>query len=76
MTLNEFLDEITEILETDETVSIDTPLEGTDEYDSLAIMSLIAFFDDNFEMEVSGEQLVEIKLVSDLISLVGEDKLK
>jgi hypothetical protein len=37
---------------------------------------LIAFFDENFEIEVTGEQLIEVKLVSDLISIAGNDKLK
>ncbi len=75
MTLNEFLEELTEILEIEETVNISTSLEDMDEYDSLAIMSLIAFFDERFEVEVSGEQLIEVKLVSDLISLIGSDKI-
>jgi acyl carrier protein len=76
MTLNEFLEEVTEILELDNTINVETSLEELEEYDSLAIMSLIAFFDENFEIEVTGEQLIEVKLVSDLISIAGNDKLK
>jgi acyl carrier protein len=75
MKLNEFLEELTEIFEVDFTVNLDTSLENMAEYDSLAIMSLIAFFYEHFEIEVSGEQLVGVKRVSDLIILIGDDKL-
>ena len=75
MNVNKFISELKEILEVDEEITIDTSLENMDEYDSLAIMSLVAFIDENFDMTVSGESLGEIKTVSDLIALICPDKI-
>ena len=72
---NEFFEELVEIFEVDEDITSETSLEEMEEYDSLAIMSLIAFIDENFEMTVSGEKLRELKTVTDLIALIGEERL-
>ncbi len=76
MTRDEFLLELAELLEIDEVLHIDTSLQDMEEFDSLAIMSLIALIDDNFDMTVSGEKLGECGTVTDLIALIGEDKFK
>ena len=75
MNQDDFFSELADILEVDTEVSAKTLLKDTEEYDSLAIMSLIAFLDENFEMAVSGEVLVEIKSVKHLIGLIGKDKI-
>ena len=75
MERNEFFEELVEIFEVDEDITSETSLEEMEEYDSLAIMSLIAFIDENFEMTVSGEKLRELKTVTDLIALIGEERL-
>ena len=71
----EFLEELTELLEVEEAVTDDTSFENMSEYDSLAVMSLIAFIDENFKKTVSGEELINIKNVKDLITLIGENHL-
>ena len=71
----EFLEELTELLEVEEAVTDDTSFENMAEYDSLAVMSLIAFIDENFKKTVSGEELINIKNVKDLITLIGENHL-
>lgn len=75
MNQNEFLEELTELFETDDKVTLDTSLEYMEEYDSLAIMSLISFIDENFEITVSGEKLGNLKSITELISLIGEEKI-
>jgi len=75
MTKNDFLAELTEILEIDGELTTEAPLAGTDEYDSLAIMSLIAFIDEHFGLSFSGEKLGKVKTVKDLISLIGEENI-
>ena len=75
MTLNEFLEELAELMEVDNSLTPETSLSDMEEYDSLAIMSLIAFIDDNFNATFSGEKLAELKTVNDLISLIGREKL-
>jgi len=75
MHLAEFLEELTELLEVEEAVTLDTSFEGMDEYDSLAVMSLIAFIDENFDKTISGEKLSNVKGVKELITLIGEDNI-
>ncbi len=75
MKLSEFLAELTEMLEVEEEVTAETSLEDMEEYDSLAIMSLIAFIDEKFDMTASGETLGELKTVADLISLIGPENV-
>jgi len=75
MTINDFLTELAELLEIDGSLTIETSLADMEEFDSLAIMSLIAFIDEAFDMTLSGEKLGECNVVSDLISLIGKDKI-
>lgn len=75
MTIDEFLEELAELLEVEETVTLETSLEDMPEYDSLAIMALIAFIDDNFDMTVSGEKVGNLKTVSELVDIIGKDKI-
>jgi acyl carrier protein len=71
----EFLEELTELLEVEEAVTADTSFEGMEEYDSLAVMSLIAFIDENFDKTISGVELSNVKGVKELITLIGEDNI-
>ncbi len=75
MTIDEFLEELAELMEVDEALTVESSLADMEEYDSLAIMSLIAFIDDSFDMTVSGEKLGELQTVNDLISMIGTDNL-
>jgi len=71
----EFLEELTELLEVEEAVTVDTSFDGMEEYDSLAVMSLIVFIDENFDKTISGEELSNVKGVKELITLIGEDNI-
>lgn len=65
-----FFEEIADIFELDEDVDAATPI-GVD---SLALLSLIAMFDENFGMQLTGEHVKDVSKVSDLMELVGKDK--
>lgn len=61
MTRNEFLTALQDMLQTDVELQADTPLAGLEEWDSLAFMVLIAFFDKNFGKKLTFEDLTSCK---------------
>jgi acyl carrier protein len=65
-----FFEEIADIFELDEDVNADTPI-GVD---SLAMLSLIAMFDENFGMQLTGEHVKSVSKVSDLMGIAGKEK--
>lgn len=67
----EFLNKINEILETD----IKT-FEEEIKIDSIGVMSLIAFIDENFDKTIKMEQFDSVKSINDLINIIGQDKFE
>lgn len=61
MTRNEFLDALQDMLQTDDELTEDTPLGSMEEWDSLAFMVVIAFFDKNFAKRLTFEDLSACK---------------
>lgn len=54
----------------------ETNLKELDEYDSLMIMSIIAFIDDNFSTKLTAAQLNGIQTIKNLMDLIGNDKFE
>ncbi|MDV7137588.1 hypothetical protein R3X28_01805 [Maribacter sp. TH_r10] len=51
--------------------------ENTDiEIDSMSSLLLIEFFDENFSKTISETKLKQLKRISDLIEIAGEENLK
>ena len=75
MKKDEFYSEFYEFLEVEsvEAFNIDTNIKELEEYDSLMIMSIIAFIDDNFSTKLTAVQLNNIKSIKDLMDLIGND---
>ena len=71
MTKNEFLAALEDMLQTDTELAEDTPLAGMEEWDSLAFMVLIAFFDKNFGKKLTFEDLSACKTPGALMLLSG-----
>ena len=71
MTRNEFLGALQDMLQTDAALSEDTPLAELEEWDSLAFMVVIAFFDKNFAKKLTFEDLSACKTPAALINLAG-----
>jgi acyl carrier protein len=67
----DFLMELQELLQCDASLSADTQLAGMAEWDSLAVMSCMAYLDKHFGMKTKISQYKKIRTVSDLISLAG-----
>lgn len=77
MNKEKFFDLLKEIMELEETdLNEDTVLTDLVEFNSLAIMGIIALIDENFDMLVEAEKFEEIETVKDLINIVGADKFK
>lgn len=73
MKKEEFLIALEDILQRDEKCNEDDILNTFDEWDSLSKMSLVAYFDKNFGLQISLNQFSEMNLVSDLIKLAGDN---
>ena len=75
MRKSNFIYDLKEIieLEDDTVINMSTVLIDLEEFDSLAIMSLIAYIDLNFGVIISGENIFKIKDVASLIELIGEE---
>jgi acyl carrier protein len=66
-----FLEELQELLQRDEPIAADTVLQDTAEWDSLAVMSCIAYLDKKFGIRTTFSQYKKLRTVADLIALTG-----
>ena len=74
----DFLVELEDILQREDPCSENDNLEDYDEWDSLSKMAVMAYYDKNFKVKIGKvkiglNQFGEIKTVSDLIKLAGEN---
>ncbi|HQN17017.1 MAG TPA: acyl carrier protein [Bacteroidales bacterium] len=72
MKKQEFIEGLQEALEI-EKIKLDenTNLIELDEYDSLSVMAIIAFVDNNFSKKLTGIELASITTVQSLLKLIG-----
>jgi acyl carrier protein len=75
--LDEFLKRFCEELEDVELNSIDTSTDfkNIDKWDSLVALSIIAMIDEEFEIRVTGSDLIKSKTIEDLYNLI-QNKLQ
>lgn len=71
MNKQDFFEELKELLEIEDNLTETYELE----IDSLDLLSLIAFLDENFEIQKTAEELKNISSVREIIDLIGEDNL-
>lgn len=71
MTINEFIIEMQDVLQTEESLSADTPLETLPEWDSLAVMSTMAFLDRNFNVKTAMADYALMKTIGDIAVKAG-----
>jgi acyl carrier protein len=72
MKKEEFLRLLTEALEfQDIDLQTSTDLTKIESYDSMAVMAIIAFVDENFSKRLTAKQLTTITRVGDLMELIG-----
>ena len=73
MTKQEFIEELKEIMEIDE-LAADQKLADLEEFDSLAIMSIIAMTFSKFKVKLAGTAIKNSQTVMDLMILIGMKK--
>lgn len=77
MKKNQFVKELAEYCEFEgENLTLDTILKTVEGYDSLAIMSMIAFIDENFGLKFTAQQLKELTDFNSIVQLIGEDNFE
>lgn len=77
MKKQEFFKKLAETLEiTSKELNSDTILTQLDEYDSMAVMSIIAFTDENFGVKLTAKQIASITDLNSLIKLIGSEKFE
>ncbi len=71
MTRDEFLIEMQDVLQTEETLTVDTVLTDLAEWDSLAVMATMAFLDRNFGVKLSIADIKELNTIGDIAAKAG-----
>ena len=71
MTKKEFCLEIAEILEIDDELNENSDLKTYDEFDSLAIMGIVALVNGKFGKRIPGEQIQSVCTPADIMNLIG-----
>lgn len=69
MTTDEFIKKIEEILELENKLTPETELESLEVWDSLAMLSVITFFNHSLNTSPTFQEMRNVKTVSDLITL-------
>ncbi len=69
-----FFKELLECMEIDPVdITEDTVFRQLEDFDSMAIMSIVAYADEKFGKTLAAEQLKEMKTVGDLMELIGRE---
>lgn len=71
MTKEEFLEEMKEVLQRDDALAWDTPLEDIEEWDSLALMGTAAFLSHAFSVRVGMDDFKAMKTIGDIGKAAG-----
>ena len=71
MTRDEFLNEMVEVLQTEEELSLETVLADLAEWDSLSIMATMAFLDKSFGVKTTMKDYKEMKTIGDIAKKAG-----
>ena len=71
MTKDEFLNEMVEVLQTEEEISFETELDTLDEWDSLSVMATMAFLEKSFGVKTTMKDYKEMKTIGDIAKKAG-----
>ena len=73
MEIKEYIEKFAEVIEVEnvDALTAETEFRNLDEWSSLSVMLLIAFFDEEFEKEIGGTDIKKCDTIQDLFNLVG-----
>ncbi|WP_284461210.1 phosphopantetheine-binding protein [Chryseobacterium sp.] len=66
-----FLEKLQEELEEKQMLNRGTKLKDLENYDSISLLSVIAFVDENFNQQIDPDQFKNMETVSDLMNIIG-----
>lgn len=66
-----FLKKLQEELEENQALSKETILKDLENYDSISLLSVIAFADENFNQQLDADEFKDMQTVSDLMKIIG-----
>lgn len=71
MDLKEFIEKFAEVIEVEDVESLhgDTDFRDLDEWSSLSVMLLVAFFDEEFEKEIGDSAIKECSTIEDFYKI-------
>ncbi len=74
MKKEKFFEGLLECMEIDPVkINEDTAFSELEDFDSMAVISIVAYVDEKFAASLSAEQLKNMKTVGDLMALVGRE---
>lgn len=73
MTDEQFLQDLAELLEIENELTPESDLREIEEYDSLAIMGLVAYADQHFGRKLRGADFTSVTTVKSLMDLLGRE---
>jgi len=78
MTREDFLKEMHEMLEITsiDNLTEETVIKNLEEYNSLFVLTIIAFIDEKFDMQLSAEQLASATTIKSMMDMIGLDKFE
>jgi len=76
MKVSVFLEKLQEELGEDEALTIETNLEQLESYDSISLLSVIAFVDENFDKKIDTKHFKDVETVSDLMDVIGRENFE
>ena len=75
MSIQDFINILSEEIEIESVdLSLSTDLSSIEEWDSMAIMILIALVDDNFKMKITNDDIKKSSNILHIVELIGKDK--
>lgn len=72
MNTDDFLKKITEIMDTESALTLDTKLSDVEEWDSLSIVSFLSFCNVKLKLAVEADEIKSAVTVKDLFKLIGK----
>lgn len=74
MEIKEFIEKLAEAIEIDdvESLTAETEFKELEEWTSLSVMLIIAFYDEEFEKQIGDKDIAKCKTINDLYKLATE----
>jgi acyl carrier protein len=76
MNTQTFLEKLQDELEEDDALSLDTKFKELENYDSMSVLSLIAFIDESFDKSLDTKHFQDIATVQELKELIGTENFE